>query len=115
MNARKPKTKNWLLSAGRRLENHHLPSGVWILRFVGPSTTCLFRDAGVTGVNLKKATKVSEEMEKGSFWLWFRREDNWWGQLTLTTAAGGHANQLQGWQGDVRATRLYPATALYPE
>lgn len=49
--------------------------------YVGQSTTRLLRDAGVTGRNLRKATKdLAEEAEKGSFWLWLRRKDRSWGK-----------------------------------
>lgn len=49
--------------------------------YMGLSTTRLLRDVGVTGGNLKKATKeLAEEAEKGSFWLWLRRKDKSWGK-----------------------------------
>lgn len=49
--------------------------------YVGLSTTRLLRDAGVTGGNLRKATKeLAEEAEKGSMWLWLRRKDKCWGK-----------------------------------
>ena len=51
--------------------------------FVGLSTIRLLKDTGVTGGTLKKATKVlTEEAEKGSFWLWLRKKDKCWGKNT---------------------------------
>ena len=51
--------------------------------FVGLSTTRLLREVGVTRGKLKKATKeLSEEAEKGIFWLWLRRKDKCWGKNT---------------------------------
>lgn len=50
---------------------------------MGLSTTHLLKDTGVTGGNLKRAIKeLSEEAEKGSFWLWLRRKDKSWGRNT---------------------------------
>ena len=51
--------------------------------YVGLSTIRLLKDAGVVGSKLKKAIKdLSEEAEKGSFWLWLRRRDRSWGKNT---------------------------------
>ncbi|XP_061749210.1 uncharacterized protein LOC133547614 isoform X2 [Nerophis ophidion] len=48
--------------------------------FVGTSTIRLLRDVGLTGAKLRRETKaLAEEAEKGSFWLWLRRRDKYWG------------------------------------
>ncbi|KAJ8402646.1 hypothetical protein AAFF_G00367290 [Aldrovandia affinis] len=48
--------------------------------FVSTSMTRLLRDMGMADAKLRKATKeLSEEAEKGSFWLWLRRKDRKWG------------------------------------
>ncbi|KAA0716089.1 hypothetical protein E1301_Tti015799 [Triplophysa tibetana] len=48
--------------------------------FVRSLTVRLLRDMGCAGAGCRKAIKeLSEEAEKGSFWLWLRRKHRGWG------------------------------------
>ena len=53
--------------------------------YVGHSTNRFLRDIGFTTAKAKKVLKdLSEEAEKGSFWLWLRRKDKGWGNRDAT-------------------------------
>lgn len=84
---RRPSIQSWLPSDGRLARTP--PSTLWRLAAEalstkrGLSTTRLLRDAGVIGGKLRKAAnELSEEAEKGNFWLWLRRKDRSWGKNT---------------------------------
>eukprot|EP00064_Thunnus_orientalis_P012514 superscaffoldBa00001930_g12549 len=48
--------------------------------FISASTLRLLWDVGVSGVKFRRAKKaLAEETEKGSFWLWLRRNGKKWG------------------------------------
>lgn len=56
------------------------PMKIGCCDFVAQSTSRFLKDTGFSSGEVRTALKdIAKEVEKGSFWLWLRRNDKSWG------------------------------------